>query len=175
MAGDDPATLGRLAEAIRREALALEPSLRYVGVQPLAEIIAPQLHAWQLGATLFGVFGALALVVAAVGLYSVVAFDVEGRRREIGLRAALGAPAGAILRLVMIGSVRVAGGGIALGLAIAWLTAPLVDALLYGVSPHDLRVFIGVASALLAACVIASVVPALRAVRIDPVQTLRDE
>lgn len=175
LADDNAAAVNRVAEAIRREGLALEPTLRYVGVQPLAEVIAPQLHAWRLGATLFGVFGALALLVATVGLYSVVAFDVEGRRREIGLRTALGAPAGAIVRMVMAGSVRVAGAGVVFGLGIAWLAAPLMATLLYGVSAHDSRIFVSAAAALLVAALLAGVPPALRAARIDPTQTLRDE
>ncbi len=168
-------TMEGLAERIRREALALEPSLRYVGVQPLSEVITLQLRAWHLGATLFGAFGVLALLVAGVGLYGVVAFDVEGRRREIGLRSALGAPAGAILRLMMMSSVRVTGTGIVLGLAIAWLTAPFIADLLYGVSPRDASVFGAVALVLGVASVVASVAPALRAARIDPGEALRDE
>ena len=167
--------IGRVAEAIRREGLALEPTLRYVGVQALSDVVAPQLLAWQLGATLFGVFGLLALLVSAVGLYSVVAFDVEGRRREIGLRTALGAPAGAIVRLVMAGTVRVAGAGVVIGLGVAWLAAPLIATLLYGVSAHDSRVFVTAAAALLIAALLAGLAPALRAARIDPTQTLRDE
>lgn len=172
---DAPAVVRQVSEAIRHEGLALEPTLRYVSVQGLAEVIAPQLLAWQLGATLFGVFGGLALIVAAVGLYSVVAFDVEGRRREIGLRTALGAPAGAIVRMVMAGTVRAAGAGVVLGLGVAWLAAPLMATLLYGVSAHDSRVFIVAAAALLMAALLAGVAPALRAARIDPTQTLRDE
>ncbi len=81
-ADDDEATKAAIGERIRREALLLEPSLRYVGVQPLSAIIAPQLRSWRLGATLFGALGLLALIVAAVGLYSVIAFDVQGRQRE---------------------------------------------------------------------------------------------
>jgi predicted permease len=175
VAGDDPRALAAVTESIRREALALEPSLRYVGVQSLAEQLAPQLLAWELGATLFSVFGALALLVAAVGLYSVVAFDVEGRRREIGLRTALGAPAASIVRMVMFGNVRVAAAGVLLGLAAAWLTAPQMQALLYGTSAHDSSVFVAAAFALLGAAMIAGVAPALRAARIDPTETLRDE
>ena len=174
-ADDDPRSIGAVTESIRREALALEPSLRYVGVQSLAGQLAPQLLAWELGATLFSVFGVLALIVSAVGLYSVVAFDVEGRRREIGLRSALGAPAASIVRMVMLGNVRVAAAGVMVGLAAAWLAAPQMQALLYGTSAHDSGVFIAAAAALLGAATIAGVAPALRAARIDPTETLREE
>jgi predicted permease len=168
-------TAARVAETIRREALSLEPGLRYVAVRSLDDVISPQLRAWRLGAGLFSVFGALALAVAAIGLYSVVAFDVEGRRREIGVRAALGASSSAILRLVVGDGLRLAAGGVVLGLALSWLFAPLLSDLLYGVPPQDGAVFALVTLALIAAALLASAIPALRAVNIEPGEALRDE
>jgi predicted permease len=173
-ADDRQATLGRLAEVIRREALAIEPGLRYVGALPIRDAIDDQLRAWRLGVTLFAVFGALALLVAAVGLYSVVAFDVEGRRRELGLRAALGARSSALIRLTVATTVRIVGAGVLAGLAIAWVGAPFIRDLLYEVSPRDTTVFVGVASLLVVAALAATAVPARRATRIDPGQALRD-
>jgi putative ABC transport system permease protein len=167
--------LARIAEQIRREALQLEPSLRYVSARPLDDVISPQLRAWRLGAALFSAFGILALAVAAVGLYSVVAFDVEGRRRELGVRAALGATSGRILRLVVGDGVRLAAGGVVLGLTLSWLLAPLLSGLLYGVPPQDTIVFAAVGLSLVVAALIASAVPAFRAARIDPSRALRDE
>jgi predicted permease len=172
--GDDT-TMRRVAETIRREALLLEPDLRYVTARPLDDVISPQLRAWRLGASLFSVFGLLALTVASVGLYSVIAFDVEGRRREIGIRAALGAPSAAILRLVVGEGLRVAAAGVALGLALAWMLAPLLSNLLYGVTPQDAIVYLLVTVALLTAALVASAGPALSASRIEPSQALRDE
>lgn len=169
------ATKARIAETIRREALLLEPGLRYVTARPLDEVIAPQLRTWQLGAGLFGAFGILALAVSAVGLYSVVAFDVEGRRREIGVRAALGAPSSAILRLIVGDGLRLSAGGLAAGLALAWLLAPLASELLYDVRPQDAGVFAGASAALLAAAAVASAIPACRAARIDPTEALKDQ
>ncbi len=172
----DETTKAKVAERIRREALALEPSLRYVGVQSLSEVIAPQLRSWRLGATLFGVFGLLALLVAAVGLYSVIAFDVQGRQREIGVRAALGAPAGAIVTSLLVSGIKMAAAGISVGLAAAWLLAPpLMADLLYGVSPRDAGVFGTVTAALILSSMAATILPALRAARIDPGVALRDE
>jgi predicted permease len=169
----DHAWQARIAETVRREALALEPGLRAVQTRGLEEVISPQLRAWRLGAGLFSVFGVLALVVAAVGLYSVIAFDVEGRRREMGVRAALGASSGAILRLVLIDGLRLAGGGVVLGMVLAWLLAPSISSLLYGVPPQDATVFIGAALVLVMAALVASAVPAFRAAHINPSQALR--
>ena len=172
---DDADTLARVAGAIRRHALALEPGLRHVTARPLDEVISPQLRAWRLGAGLFSAFGVLALVVAAVGLYSVVAFDVEGRRREMGVRTALGASTSSILRLVVRDGLRLSAGGLVLGLALAWLLAPLVSGLLYGTGPLDAGVFTGVAAVLVGAAIVASAIPALRAAHIDPSEALRDQ
>jgi ABC-type antimicrobial peptide transport system permease subunit len=138
-------------------------------------VIAPQLRTWQLGAGLFGAFGLLALAVSAVGLYSVVAFDVEGRRREIGVRSALGAPSAAILRLIVGDGLRLAAGGLAAGLALAWLLAPLAAELLYDVAPQDAAVFAGASVALMAAAIVASAIPACRAARIDPTEALKEQ
>lgn len=173
-AGDDADMLARIAETTRREALALEPGLRYVSARPLDEVIAPQLRVWRLGAVLFSAFGLLALAVAAVGLYSVVAFDVEGRRREIGVRAALGASSSAILRLIVGDGLRLAAGGVLLGLVLAWLLAPLLSGLLYGV-PRDGMVFAGAALVLGMAALLASAVPGFRAARMQPGRALRDQ
>jgi putative ABC transport system permease protein len=172
---DGLARLGAVSDTIRREALALDPSLRYVSARSMDDIISPQLRTWRLGAGLFGVFGVLALVVAAIGLYSVVAFDVEGRRREMGLRAALGATSSSIVRLVVGGALRSAIAGVALGLAIAWLLAPLASPLFYGVSGTDAAAFLGAAMLLIVAATGASALPGLRAARVDPSTALRDE
>jgi putative ABC transport system permease protein len=168
-------TFAAIAEASRRQALAIEPGLRLVSARPIEDIMAPQLRAWRMGAGLFSVFGALALIVAGIGLYSVVAFEVEGRRREMGVRSALGAPAASIVRLVVADGLRLAAGGVLLGLAAAWLGAPQIGALLFRVEPHDVSVFAGVAAVLMAAALVASAIPGLRAARIDPCRALRSE
>ncbi len=171
----DENTMARIAETIRREALLLEPSLRYVTARALDDVISPQLRAWRLGASLFSVFGLLALAVASVGLYSVVAFDVEGRRKEIGVRAALGASSAEILSLVVRDGLRVAGIGVGLGLLLAWMLAPVLENLLYGVGAQDAIVYVVVTVALLTAALVASAGPAFRASQIEPSQALRDE
>ena len=172
---NDLDTIARVAESARRQALTLEPGLRVVVARALEDQVAPQLRAWRLGAGLFSVFGVLALLVAAIGLYSVVAFDVEGRRREMGVRTALGASAAAILRLVVMDGLRLAAGGVVTGLLVAWLLAPRISGLLYGVAPQDAQIFAGVALVLVAAALVASVIPGLRASRVDPSSALRSE
>lgn len=171
----DLRTQGRVAEQARREALTLAPGLRFVSARALDDVIAPQLQAWRIGASLFSVFGALALIVAAIGFYSVVAFDVEGRKREMGVRSALGAPSSAILRLVVLDGVRLGMAGIAIGAAAAWSLAPLSRDLLYGVEPRNPAIVGGAAVVLAIAAVLASALPALRAARVDPSLALRND
>jgi ABC-type antimicrobial peptide transport system permease subunit len=147
--------------------------VRFAEVQAFTEILDPQMRSWTLGATLFTAFGALALLVAAIGLYSVLAFDVTRQTREIGIRSALGATKTTILRGVVVNAVRLAAMGIALGLAAAAAAAPLVQDLLFQVEPRELRVMGAVAALLLAVALLASAVPALRATRVDPMEALR--
>jgi len=128
-----------------------------------------------MSASLFSVFGVLALLVAPVGFYSVIALDIEGRRREFGLRAALGASSSGIVRLIVGGGVRLAAGGVLLAVALAWMLAPWIESLLFGVTGRDVPVFAGVAAILLAAGAGASVPPAVRAARIGPSEALREE
>jgi putative ABC transport system permease protein len=174
-AESDASTLGRVAESVRRSALALDSGLRYVSARQLDDIISPQLRAWRLGAGLFSTFGALALVVATLGLYSVVAFDVEGRRREMGVRAALGADRASLVALVVREGLKASATGLLAGIVLAWLLAPVVSGLLYGVPPRDGRLFLLVTAVLVGAALLASAVPGLRAGRVDPSIALREE
>jgi hypothetical protein len=167
--------LGRLVEPIRRELHATEPALRLVRIRPLAELADPDLRSWKLGATMFSVFGGIALLVAAVGLYSVLAFSVTQRRQELGIRAALGADGRHLIGMVLGHALRVTAFGIIIGLAAAALAAPHVGDLLYQVSARDPLVMSGVAGALIVIAVLASVLPAARATRVDPQSALRSE
>ena len=132
-----------------------------------------EMRSWRLGATMFTIFGALALVVAAVGLYSVVAYDVSQRTRELGVRVALGASAGTVLRLVVAEGVRVVAVGLALGAVAAFALAGKVAPLLYDVSAKDPVTYGSVVGVLLVVAVVASLVPAVRASRADPNVALR--
>jgi predicted permease len=165
-----------MLQRVRDAVLASEPRLRYVNVTTLSEeLIQPQMRAWTLGATMFSVFGGLALLVAALGLYSVLAFDVAQRTREIGLRSALGADTGALLGMVVRRAVLMCAAGVTLGLAAAALLSPRVSDLLYETAPRDPATMAGVAVVLLAVAVLASGAPAWRAARVDPNIALRAE
>jgi len=160
-------------EAVRRALQEVVPGFAYVSTHTLDSIIAPEMRSWRLGATMFTIFGVLALLVAAIGLYSVVAYDVSQRTRELGVRVALGASAAAVLRLVVGEGVRVVVIGLALGAAVALALASRVSPLLYQVSAKDPVTYAGVVGILLVVAIVASLAPALRAARVDPNVALR--
>jgi putative ABC transport system permease protein len=163
------------AEMVRRNLQRLMPGASYVIVTPMRTILAPQERAWQFGASMFLSLGVLALVLAAIGLYSVIGYHVAQRTHELGVRIALGAGTGNVLALVVGEGVRFAAAGILIGGAIALAAGRWVRPLLFEVSPRDPLVFGGVAAALLAVAVVASAIPAVRAARVDPTIALRVE
>lgn len=160
-------------DAVRREVLGIDARIRFVDVALLAERMNPLMRSWEMGATLFMVFGMLALLVAGVGLYSVLAFDVAQRTRELGLRSALGAPVSRLLSMVVGRGMRVTLAGVAVGLLAAALLAPRIETLLFDVPPVDPVTYLGVAATLLAVALAASIGPAWRASRVDPNVALR--
>jgi predicted permease len=151
------------------------PGKAYVSAAPLRDVIAPQYRAWQFGATMFVAFGALALILAAVGLYSVCAYAVAQRTRELGLRIALGASLGDVVSLIARQGALFALAGIGVGSAVALYVARWVQPLLFSASARDPVIYAAVAFTLLAVSVIATVRPALRATRVDPTIALRAE
>ena len=163
------------AERVRTALQRQMPGDAYVTVRPLADIVGDHMRQWDLGATMFTVFGVLALVVAAIGLYSVIAYGVAQRTHELGVRLALGAESGDLVRLVLREGLRLSVVALALGLAAALIAGRFVAPLLFETSPRDPAVFAGVAAVLLLTAVAASAVPALRAARVDPNRALRDE
>lgn len=144
-------------------------------VRPMDEILAPQLRPYRLGASLFSAAGILALLVAAVGVYSSIAYSISQRMHEMGIRIALGARAGQIMRLVVGEGVRVVLMGIAIGILVTLAAGRLVASLLFGTTPHDPAVLAVVVILLVAVAVLATVVPALRATRSNPATALRAE
>jgi putative ABC transport system permease protein len=151
----------------------LEP--RSVMLQRMSEIIEPQLRPWRLGLQLFGAFGLLALLVTAIGTYSVMAYTVSQRTHEMGVRIALGAKMRDLLRLVIEEGLQVILLAALLGVGLTLAAGKLIGSLLYGVTPRD-PLTIGVAIAvLLVTGTVASLVPAWRAGRVDPVRALASE
>lgn len=165
----------RIVPGLRRTLLELSPRLRFVNIRPIADLSATELRAWKLGATMFTLFGGLALLVAALGLYSVLAFDVAQRTREIGLRSALGAGSGRILSGVVGRALRITAMGGAIGVVLAVLLAPRVEKLLYETRARDPLTLAAVAAVLLLTAVVAAAVPGWRAARVDPNVALRTE
>ncbi len=127
------------------------------------------------GALLLGAFAATALLLAAVGIYAVMAYVVSRRAHEIGIRMALGARAGEVFGAVVVRGLVLGGAGAALGLLGAFATTRLLSSLLFEVSPSDPLVLIGVSLTLVAVALAASYLPARRAAKIDPVVALRAE
>lgn len=164
-----------VATVVRRQLQGLRPDLPYADVRALRRIIEPGMQEWKLGATMFGLFGGIALLVAAIGLYAVVAYDVAQRQHEMGVRSALGARPGHLLGLVVGDGVGHALVGLGLGVAIAWLAAPLARDLLFRVGPRDVTTYAAVAGVLLVAASIACALPAWRASRVSPADVLRAE
>ncbi|MGE5244394.1 MAG: ABC transporter permease, partial [Betaproteobacteria bacterium] len=164
-----------LAPAVRRAIWALDKDQPVGALQTMDERLSNSLARRRFGVTLLSLFGGVAVGLAAIGLYGVLAFVVAQRRREIGVRMALGAsPRGVILDIVAQG-LRLAAGGIAIGLVLAAATTRLLKSLLYGTSATDFSTFAAVSGLLVAIAAIASLVPALRASRVDPIVALRDE
>jgi predicted permease len=160
-------------ETVRRALQAVMPAPGYVVVSRLEDAVDTQRRSWTLGATMFVAFGGLALLVAAVGLYGVIAYNVEQRMHELGIRIALGAHATDVLRLVVMQAAAFTGAGIACGGLVALAAAPWVQPLLFGESARDPVVFAGVAVVSGVVGVIASLGPSARAVRADPNAALR--
>lgn len=166
----DPASL---VPAVRSIARQVAPSAPLESIMTMEDRVSASLARPRLYAVLLGTFAAFALAVAGVGLFGVLSYTVALRAREIGVRSALGAQVRDIVALVLRQSLAIAIGGIALGLgASLWLTRAL-QGYLYGVTARDAGSFAAVALVLLAVAVVASVVPARRAARVDPVRVLR--
>jgi putative ABC transport system permease protein len=129
----------------------------------------------RLNAALLGIFAAIALLIAAIGVYGVLAYSVNQRTREIGLRMALGAQRNGVLRWIVGQGMVVAAAGIGIGLASAFVLSRLLAGLLFGIRPRDPLTFTSVALVLTLVAFAASLVPAIRASRVDPIAALRDE
>lgn len=156
-----------------RNAFVAVGGLPHAKIETIQQKIDPEFRPWRLGAAMFGIFGALALVIAAVGLYSVIAYLVADRTREIGVRIALGASRARIIREVVLTGITTTAIGVVTGIAVALATGRYLEPLLFDESVRDPRVLVIVAALVLAIAVVAAWSPARRASRVDPAIALR--
>jgi putative ABC transport system permease protein len=170
--GHDPHAL---VSAIKREIAALDPEQAVSDIAPMEENIADSLASRRLSMTLLGVFAALALGLASIGLYGVMALTVTQRTRELGIRLALGADRAQVFRLVLGQGFLLVGIGLIAGLLLAASTGRALASILYNVSVWDLTGFFSAAVMLVGVALIACCVPARRATRVDPIIALRTE
>ncbi len=168
-AGDPDAVLG----TVRRELQQLEPTMPLLNVNTYRSILATSLWAPRMGASLLTIFGVLALLLASVGLYGVMAYSVSQRTREIGIRMALGAEALQVRGMIVRQGLSLAAGGVILGVAGAFGLSRLVTRLLFGITGADPFTFVLVPAVLLAVAGIATAFPAWKASRVDPINALR--
>jgi predicted permease len=164
-----------LASAVRQEVRALDPSLPVSDVRAMSDVVNAALSTPRFTGVLLGVFAALALALSAVGIYGVLSFVVSRRTREIGIRLAIGAGRGQVLGMVLRNGLLLSFTGIALGVVAAAAASRLMATLLHGVTPGDPATFISAALGLSVVAFLASLAPALRATRVDPVIALRSE
>jgi ABC-type antimicrobial peptide transport system permease subunit len=160
---------------VRAALQSLRGDLPYITVQPLTALVQRDVLPFRLGATLFSMFGIVALALAAVGLYGVLGYFVTERTSEIGIRRTLGAPLHSVVGLVVTQGMVPGSLGLVLGLSIAFAGTRYLGSQLFGIEPRD-PVFFGFASAfLVAVALVATPVPAWRAARVDPMIALRQE
>jgi predicted permease len=164
-----------LVETVRRELQRIMPGSSYVVAMPLQQLVDPSMRSWETGAMMFLAFGALALALAAIGLYSTIAFGVAQRTQELGVRIALGAAGKHVMGLILGEGLRLTVMGIVVGGAIAFAASPSLSPLLFRVSPRSPAVYAIAALTLLAVGALASALPAFRAARVDPNRALKAE
>lgn len=164
-----------LIGSLRREIQAIEPNLPVPNIQTMTDTIGASLYAARMGAWLLGVFGSLALLLAAVGIYGVLSFSISRRTREMGIRLALGAESRNVFLLVVRDGMLLVGVGVMIGLTGGLAGARSLASFLYGVPTSDLPTFAAMTIILTAVALVACVIPARRAMRVNPITALRYE
>ena len=185
--GSDPSFLGyelivryqgdsaAVANEVRSQIHALDPAMAVYNAETIEDHLGSALFLPRLGGTLFGAFGIIGLLLAAIGLYGIMSYSVSRRTREIGIRIALGAQIGAVQRLIVRQGMLLAAAAVVLGLPAALVLAKFSSSFLYGIRPHDLVTFLTVPLLLLGIALVACWIPARRAARVDPQRALRYE
>jgi len=166
---------GSLAPEVRAALAAYDPTLPSAEFYPLERLVDNAVAPRRLITRLLGFFSTLALTLAALGLYGVIAYSVVQRTQEIGIRMALGAQRTDVLQLILRGGLRLVGLGVMLGLAGAFALTRVLQSQLFGVTAHDPLAFAANAALLVAVAAAACLLPALRATRVDPMTALRAE
>ena len=164
-----------LAASVRQQVGAIDKDQPVYGIVPMSDLVAGSLSSHRFTLWLLTIFAGGALAMAAVGVYGLISYTVGQRTREIGVRVALGAGQGSILRMVMRQGVILAGVGIAIGVGVSFVLTRSLESLLFEVEPTDPSVFVALSTILLATGLVASYVPARRATRVDPKVALRHE
>jgi putative ABC transport system permease protein len=162
-------------EPLRRYLQSSIPNLPYLSTRWMQDLVSPQTRSWRMGASVFAAFGALALVLAIVGLYSMLSYDVAQRTHEMGVRLALGARRGDLAALIVGAGARIVAVGGLFGLAIVLVAGRFVQPLLFETSPHQPEILAGATLVLLVVAVAATIVPTRRALRVDPIIALRSD
>jgi putative ABC transport system permease protein len=168
----DPLALGAV---VKQEMLKVDPSLPLTNVRSLEQIMGRSLAQQRFNSMLLGLFAAIGLLLAAIGVYGVISYVVTQRTHEIGIRVALGARAGDVLKLIVGKGLALAFAGVALGLAASFALTRLMEDFLFGVKPTDPLTFGSVALLLIVVALVACYVPARRAMKVDPMAALRVE
>ena len=165
----------QMVEPVRRYLQSSIPSMPYLNVGWMQDLVSPQTQSWRTGAIVFGVFGALAVLLAMVGLYSMLSYDVAQRAHELGVRVALGARPGNLARLVTGAGLRIVMIGALMGLGIAALAGRFVGPLLFETSPYQPAILVAAVALMLVVTIIATLLPTWRALRVDPIVALRSD
>ena len=162
-------------EPLRRYLQSAIPNLPYLDTRWMQELVTPQTRSWRMGASVFAAFGALALILAIVGLYSMLSYDVAQRTHEMGVRLALGARHGDLAGLIVGAGARIVAVGAMIGLAAVLMAGQLVQPLLFETSPYQPEILLGATLLLFLVAVAATILPTRRALRVDPIIALRTE
>jgi putative ABC transport system permease protein len=162
-------------DSLRNAVAELDKDSPVFGIRTVREVVSNSGHLERFYTTLLGIFAAIALLLAAIGIYGVISYSVSERNHEIGLRMALGAQSGQVLRLVLKEGLLLSLTGVAIGLAASFGATPLIGSFLYGVKAHDPLTLVIVSLFLVNIAILATYIPARRATTVDPMVTLRHE